>query len=166
MYDVIIWPSWLAGAGIGGLMVLFYWVTGKQLGVSRAYGNMLGYLSKLHFFQQKDFTHNSWRLWFILGIVLGGFIATMIAHPGEYHISFDMGNAYGELLPSNMVLKVLVLFLGGIGLGLGARIAGGCTSGHVIMGIPMLNVSSIVAGVLFFVGGIVMMQVMMRVVML
>ncbi|BBP00268.1 YeeE/YedE family protein [Sulfuriferula nivalis] len=166
MQEVIIWPAWLAGAGIGLLMVLFYWVTGKQLGVSRAYGNMLSYISKLAFFQQKDYTSNSWRLWFILGIVLGGFIAAMIAHPGEYHVSFDMGKAYDELLPTNMLLRVIVLFVGGLGLGFGARIAGGCTSGHVITGIPMLNVSSIIAGMLFFIGGIVMMQIMMRMVML
>jgi hypothetical protein len=164
MQEVVIWPAWLTGAGIGLLMVLFYWITGKQLGVSRAYGNMLAYISKLPFFQQKDYTSNSWRLWFIVGIVIGGFISTLLANSGSYYFSFDMGKEYDALLPTSMPLRIIVLFVGGIALGVGARIAGGCTSGHVITGIPMLNISSIVAGVLFFVGGIVMMQFLIRMV--
>lgn len=158
MHDIIIWPAWLAGAGIGSLMVAFYWITGKQMGVSRGYCNLWAYASKLSFFQQKEYTGNAWRIWFILGIMLGGFLATVIAHPGEWHFTFYMGEAYGALLPSNLWLKILVLFIGGIIMGWGARLAGGCTSGHVIAGIPLLNLSSMLAGILFFVGGLVTVQ--------
>ncbi|WP_124951593.1 YeeE/YedE family protein [Sulfuriferula thiophila] len=164
MYDIIIWPGWLAGAGIGLLMVAFYWITGKQLGVSRGYCNIWSYLSRLPFFQQKEYTGNVWRVWFIIGIVLGGFIATVVAHPGQWNISLDMGQAYDAILPSNLWLKMLVLFSGGVVMGLGSRFAGGCTSGHVIAGVPMLNLSSLLAGILFFIGGLVTVQLAVRLV--
>lgn len=164
MYDIIVWPGWLAGAGIGLLMVAFYWITGKQLGVSRGYCNLWSYASRLPFFQQKEYTGNVWRIWFIVGIILGGLIASIIAHPGEWHFQFDMGQAYDALLPSNLWLKMLVLFSGGILMGLGARLAGGCTSGHVIAGIPMLNLSSLLVGMLFFAGGLIAIQFTVRVV--
>lgn len=156
------WSAWLAGAGIGSLMVAFYWITGKQMGVSRGYCNLWAYVSKLSFFQQNEYTGNVWRIWFILGIMLGGFLSTLIAHPGAWHFTFDMGQAYDALLPSNPVLKVSVLFIGGIIMGWGARLAGGCTSGHVIAGIPMLNFSSMLAGMLFFVGGLATVQCVAR----
>jgi uncharacterized protein len=164
MYDIIIWPGWLAGAGIGLLMVAFYWITGKQMGVSRGYCNLWAYVSKLPFFQQKEYTGNVWRVWFILGITLGGFLSTVIAHPGEWHFHFDMGQAYDALLPNNVWLRMLVLFGGGLIMGLGARFAGGCTSGHVIAGIPMLNLSSVLSGMLFFIGGLLTVQLTARVV--
>jgi hypothetical protein len=164
MHAVVIWPSWLAGAGIGLLMVAFYWITGKQLGVSRAYGNLLSSVSKLDFFRQADYTHNHWRLWFVFGIVLGGFFAAMIAHPGVYVPDFAMGKAYDAILPADLSWRMVVLFCGGVTMGIGARIAGGCTSGHVITGIPMMNLGSILAGLLFFVGGIVTMQLITRVI--
>lgn len=162
MQEAIIWPSWLAGSGIGLLMIGFYWITGKQLGVSRAYGNMVARVSKLPFFQQKDYISNHWRLWFIVGIILGGFTSAMMAHSGEFHPSFDMGGGYDAILPADLSLRMLVLFGGGMTMGIGARIAGGCTSGHVISGIPMLNGSSMLAGMLFFVGGIATMQLITR----
>ena len=162
MQEVIIWPSWLAGSGIGLLMIGFYWITGKPLGVSRAYGNMIACMSKLAFFQQQDYRSNHWRLWFIAGIVLGGFVAAMIAHPGEFHPNFDMGRAYDAILPTDLTMRMIILFGGGMVMGIGARMAGGCTSGHVIMGIPMMNGSSVVAGMLFFVGGVATMQFITR----
>lgn len=165
MNDIHVLPGWLAGAGIGLLMVAFYWITGKQLGVSRAYGNLCTYTSSLPFFQQKEYTGNIWRLWFLAGIILGGFLATVIAHPGVWNFSFDMGQAYDALLPSNIWLKMLVLFIGGLVMGIGSRLAGGCTSGHVITGIPMLNFSSVLAGMLFFIGGLLAVQFAARVIM-
>ena len=158
MYDIIIWPGWLAGAGIGLLMVAFHWVTGKQLGVSRSYCNLWAHVSKLPFFQQKEYTGTGWRIWFIAGIVLGGATAAMIGNQGDWHLQYDMGQAYEALLPSNVWLKILVLFSGGAVMGLGARLAGGCTSGHVIAGIPTLNFASALAGGLFFVGGLLTIQ--------
>ena len=45
-------------------------------------------------------------------------------------------------------------------IGFGARMAGGCQSGHAIAGIAMLNPASVVAGACFFAGGIVSVQLL------
>jgi hypothetical protein len=52
------------------------------------------------------------------------------------------------------VLRVAGALIGGVFMGLGARWANGCTSGHGISGTLQLAVSSWVASVCFFVGGI------------
>ncbi len=48
-------------------------------------------------------------------------------------------------------------------LAVGARMAGGCTSGNVIVGVSQLSLSSMVAGALFFLGGIVTVGLMYRI---
>ena len=47
------------------------------------------------------------------------------------------------------------LVVGGFLLGFGARYAGGCTSGHAIMGMATFDRASIIATVGFFAGGLV-----------
>jgi len=54
----------------------------------------------------------------------------------------------------NVVLRIAVALPGGILLGLGARWAGGCTSGHGISGNLQLSVASMVSSACFFIGGI------------
>ena len=48
----------------------------------------------------------------------------------------------------------LSAILGGMGMVFGARLAGGCTSGHGISGLAMLSVSSLITVVSMFIGGI------------
>jgi hypothetical protein len=81
-----------------------------------------------------------------MGIVIGGFI-------GNFLLSSEPGNFLPAFYASP--LGVLGLFMGGILIGFGTRYAGGCTSGHTIMGISALNVSSLVATIFFFVGGLI-----------
>ena len=48
------------------------------------------------------------------------------------------------------------MVVGGFLVGFGTRYAGGCTSGHAIMGISNLQWPSVVATVFFMIGGLVM----------
>ena len=57
-----------------------------------------------------------------------------------------------------------VICLGGAMMGFGARMADGCTSGHAIAGVALLNWPSMVAGAGFFVGGIMAVQTLFRVI--
>jgi uncharacterized membrane protein YedE/YeeE len=50
----------------------------------------------------------------------------------------------------------IVLVVGGFLVGFGTRYAGGCTSGHSIMGLSNLQWPSLVATICFMVGGFVM----------
>jgi uncharacterized membrane protein YedE/YeeE len=66
------------------------------------------------------------------------------------------------VLPEALWAKALVLVAGGFAIGYGSRAAGGCTSGHSISGVSMLNPPSVVASAGFLIGGIAAVQVLFR----
>lgn len=73
-----------------------------------------------------------------------------------------MGQMYYQVMPSVPRVKALLLTAGGALMGAGARLAGGCTSGHVIAGCALLNPPSLLAGALFFSGGLATVQILFR----
>jgi uncharacterized membrane protein YedE/YeeE len=58
---------------------------------------------------------------------------------------------------------LIVAFIGGIFMGVGSRWAGGCTSGHGISGTLQLTISSWLAAICFFIGGIATAMLIFRV---
>ena len=137
--------AWLGGVLIGWLVVLHFLVVGRGAGCSSAYACVVNTLHKdINLFGKLD----PMKFFFVLGLPLGGFIHALIYQNG-WQMSFDMG-VYEEILPIETALKVLVLFIGGILLGFGARMAGGCTTGHALVGGAMLNWASMITAILFF----------------
>lgn len=160
MTEVIVWSGWAGGIGIGLYAVFQLLISGKLLGVSTAYGNVCSYISKAAFFRQGEYSDRAnWRLWFIIGLPLGGLIAALTS-PGAITAGFDLGILYESVMPDALWMKGLVLFTGGIMIGYGSRLAGGCPSGHSIAGMSLLNPPSILASAGFFIGGILMVQSM------
>ncbi|MFA5529315.1 MAG: YeeE/YedE thiosulfate transporter family protein [Thiohalomonadaceae bacterium] len=157
-FSMSIWSGWLAGSAIGALMVALYWVTNKQLGISTAYGYACQVLPGADHFRHPEFRRtNRWRLWFGLGIPLGA----VLAGAGDgLTVTTGMGPLYEQALPQDLYLRGLMLLAAGTLMGLGARMAGGCTSGHVISGVSLLNRPSLLAGALFFLGGLLAVQVL------
>lgn len=161
MTELTIWSGWVAGAGIGVYMLVQYWYSGILLGCSAAYCNPLSIVSRLALFSSGDTGRfNNWRLWFSIGIPLGAGIAAITSPEYQWQITLSMGEKYDAILPDSLWERVSLLFVGGIALGLGARMAGGCTSGHVISGVSLLNPPSLLASALFFAGGLVTVQLM------
>lgn len=153
MYDAILvdrWPWWVAGPALGLVVTLLAWVTGKALGVSTGYGSVCALGSRLGFFRSREYGER-WRIWFIAGLPLGGVLAGVLGGLGPTL-------AYGQmdlLTNGSLAAKGALLFAGGILVGAGARWAGGCPSGHSIVGIAQGAVSSLVATVGFMLGGVV-----------
>lgn len=163
MTEVIVWSGWAGGLAVGIYMLFQFIVSGKALGVSTGYGNFCSYVTKARYFHVGDYVDpNNWRLWFIIGLPLGGLLAALTS-PGEIVASFSVGELYDSVFPAALWAKGLVLTLGGVMIGYGARMAGGCPSGHSIAGMSMLNPPSFIASVGFFAGGIIMVQVLFRV---
>ncbi|MEW6765340.1 MAG: YeeE/YedE thiosulfate transporter family protein [Pseudomonadota bacterium] len=159
--DLILWNAWLAGGAIGLYVLLQYWLTGRPLGCSSPLGQACGVVSRLPYFQAGEFSPaGQWRLWFIAGLPLGGLYAALSA--GQVGWVTSMGTAYDVMLPEAGWLKALVLFVGGVLIGLGARMAGGCTSGHTLVGVALLNPANVLASALFFVGGLMTVHVLAR----
>ncbi|MFW6063803.1 MAG: YeeE/YedE family protein [Chloroflexota bacterium] len=144
------WPWYISGPLLGLTVPLLLLLTGQNFGVSSslrhigaacAPGSDLPYLSKDY-----NWRDNIWNIVFVGGVIIGAFI-------GNYLLSAEAFYFLPESYSS--ITGVLLLFGGGILIGFGTRYAGGCTSGHTIMGISALNWVSLVATVFFFVGGLI-----------
>jgi uncharacterized membrane protein YedE/YeeE len=138
------WPFWVGGVALGAFVLFMLWADNKLLGVSTG-------CSELCAIARDSAVRSSWRLRFLAGIVLGGALAGLLA---GRHVSFSLG-AFDELFGNGPSVKVPILLGAGVLIGYGARVAGGCTSGHGIVGTALGAKSSWVATCLFMVGGFV-----------
>ncbi len=169
------WPWYVAGPLIALCMYLMNFF-GKKFGVSSNFETVcaMGGAGKLVDFFKFDWRAHKWHIAFIIGLIIGGFISNQWLMPidtinlnpqtvqdlGEIGIS----NAGSTFLPNEIysinamfTLKgFLILLITGVLVGFGARYAGGCTSGHGIVGLSKLSKESFIAVSGFFIGGIIM----------
>ncbi len=160
MDNLITWAGWVGGIGVGLVVILLFLTTGKALGVSSAYGEVCG-MAGQPVYQRGSFSGPKWRLFFALGLPIGGAIAVLTSGI-SWVPTWDMGTLYPSVLPASIWARGAVLVCGGALIGVGARMAGGCQSGHAITGMALLNPPSVLAGGLFFVGGIVSVQALFQ----
>ncbi|MGP4019751.1 YeeE/YedE family protein [Saccharopolyspora sp. 5N708] len=84
----------------------------------------------------------------LLSVLVGGWVAAVTT--GRFELRFDMGDGFRQLVTDNPNTMIGVLFVGGVLVGFGTRLAGGCTSGHGLSGCGRLRPVSIVATAVFF----------------
>lgn len=148
------WPWWLGGIIIGLMVPAMYYFLNTALGVSTGYGNIVKLIfpkTKLKWLNSEKFKDVfNWRFFFIVGMIIGGFISARLS--GANILRFDMG-IFTQNANWPYIAYVAWFLLGGILLGFGARIAGGCTSGHSIHGIANLHPSSILSTFFFLLFG-------------
>jgi uncharacterized membrane protein YfcA len=148
------WPFWAGGIGIGLFVLLFLVYGGRLLGVST------GYMDACNAVKDNS-ARKSWRLPFMGGIFLGGVIGALTST--GFNPSFDMGMV-DTLVGSSMLLKAALFTAGGVLIGFGARVAGGCTSGHGIVGVSQLAPSSMISMGAFMVAGVTAAHILFRVI--
>jgi len=149
------WPFWAGGIIIGLLVPLLYYFYNTALGVSTGYGNLVKIIlpaRHLKWIKAKFADTWSWRVYFISGIILGGLLSSALS--GNLGFTAEMGR-FTSIVKWPVLANAAYFLTGGILLGLGARIAGGCTSGHSIHGIANLHLSSIVVTIFFVVGAVI-----------
>lgn len=155
----VTWSPYIAGAGIGVLSWLSFYLSNKPLGCSTTYFRTYGMLRKAvskkgideNPYYQKYKPEIEWQWMLVLGIVFGAFISSYLSGVFELKWIPDMfSGRFGD----NPVVRIIVAIAGGILMGFGARFAGGCTSGHGISGTTQLSLTSIIAVIFMFVGGI------------
>ena len=168
------WPWYVAGPLVGMVVPLLLILGNKAFGISSSLRHICASCvpGGIPFFKY-EWKKEVWNLFFVGGIVIGGFIATYFlsnGQPIEVHpVLVDELASYGitnfrGLVPVDMVswsslltLRGFILMVvGGFLVGFGTRYAGGCTSGHAIMGLSNLQVPSLIATICFMIGGIVM----------
>lgn len=153
------WSPYVVGAGIGVLSWLTFYFSDKPIGASSFYAQVSGFIGKLFAKRHTDslayFKDNppqvGWEFVFVLSIIVGGAIAAITG--GEF-VNEWLPPMWIDRFGESIVRRAGVAFGGGILMAFGARLAGGCTSGHGISGTMQLNVASWIAVICFFIGGI------------
>jgi uncharacterized protein len=140
--------SWLwAGILIGGLNVIaaHALVSHRLIGASTAYPYFSGLLTGLSdtLYMQKISGPGSWEMYFLLGALVGAFLSSVISK--DFRIRL-IPERWREMKGTSGSKRIFWAFMGGFLLLLGARLAGGCTSGHIISGSMQLALSSLTFG--------------------
>lgn len=170
------WP-WYIGGPLVAIIMLVLIKLGKSFGFSSNFRTMcaaLGAGKNCDFFAF-DWKAQRWNLLFLLGTILGGFVAAyLLADNQAAPISAEtvlLLKSYGfesagtAYLPTELFFdltpkNIIILLIGGLLVGFGTRYAGGCTSGHAISGLSDLQWPSLVAVIGFFIGGLLMVHVL------
>lgn len=173
------WPWWWGGLAMGGIATLYPLVSGRLLGVSSAFGAVVekrgpapANLSELEAAllaeTEAEFgpaaapelsrgraalarlraEAERFRPLFLIGIVLGGLAVSVLRE--NFAIVHTLGAQFDARYGSFGVLPALVLLGSGVLIGIGTRLAGGCTSGHGISGVARAQPGSLLTTAVFW----------------
>ena len=168
------WPWYVAGPLIGLTVPALLIIGNKAFGISSSLRHVCAacFPANIPFFKY-DWKKEIWNLFFVLGIFVGGVLAAnFLANPAPVQLNATLAanlagygiTDYTGMVPEQLfnwqslltVKGLIMIVLGGFLVGFGTRYAGGCTSGHAIMGLSTLQWPSLVATVCFMIGGFIM----------
>lgn len=172
------WPWYVAGILIGLTVPALLLLGNKHFGISSSLRHICAACipANIPFFKY-EWKKEVWNLFFVVGVLLGGTVATyFLSNPDPIVVSQQTVLALQELnievdhelMPASIFsfenlfsLRGLIFFvIGGFMVGFGTRYAGGCTSGHAIMGLSNLQWPSLVATCCFMAGGFIMVHLL------
>ncbi len=153
------WSPYAAGIGIGVLSWLVFLLSDNTLGASGSYAKTAGMLEKFlrgrkveeRAYYRENPPEIGWGWMLLAGLVIGAFLSAYLS--GDFRLGM-IPPMWKDRIGTDVPLRWLTAFGGGILLGIGSRWADGCTSGHGISGTLQLVVSSWVAVICFFIGGV------------
>jgi uncharacterized membrane protein YedE/YeeE len=165
------WPWYIAGPLIGLTVPLVYLYAGRKWGISSTFRDVCAatFPRDLSYFDYSWRERGGWRLTMAVGLILGGLVANLtgstdvaISDATRADLSALGITDFSGLVPTEIfawnalaTLPGAILIIGGGFLvGFGTRYANGCTSGHAISGLSALRVTSLVAVIGFFIGGL------------
>jgi hypothetical protein len=136
---------YLAGFGIGVMLLLAFLIMGRGLGATAAIGSVVAWASGL---VSPDWTAanpalkgyyadppaTNWTLYLIVGAFVGALVSALLARRVRWRVE------RGPHLSVNA--RLALAFFGGAVAAMGAKLAKGCTSGQALTGGAQLNVGS------------------------
>lgn len=168
------WPWYVAGPLIGLTVPALLILGNKSFGISSSLRHICAACipANISFFKY-DWKKEAWNLFFVFGIFLGGAIAiNILSNPNLIIVNPKLASElavygitnYDNLIPTDVMSWTalftlrgfLLIVVGGFLVGFGTRYAGGCTSGHAIMGLSNLQWPSLIATICFMIGGFIM----------
>lgn len=160
------WSPYIAGALVGVLAVASVVVSTqlldkpKYLGASTTFvraaglleqGVAPGHVEANEYFQSKK-VKVDWQMLFVVGIFLGALVSSLA--DGSFKLE-KVPPIWRERFGNKAAVRAVGAFVGGVIAILGARLAGGCPSGHGMSGMMQLAVSGLIAIACFMAGGII-----------
>jgi len=168
------WSWYVAGAIIGLIVPALLILGNKHFGISANLRHACAacFPAGIPFFKY-EWRKEIWNFFFIGGILLGAVVAVaLLNNPNPVVVNPKLVselstygiNDFSNMVPTQLfsfealfTLRGFIMLVGGGFLvGFGTRYAGGCTSGHAIMGLSDLQVPSLIATISFMVGGFIM----------
>ncbi len=168
------WPWYIAGPLIGLVVPTLLLLGNKQFGISENLRHTCAIIApgSVEYFRYDWRRVGGWNLAFIVGVLVGGFIAghwlgsdspIMLADATKADLGALGIRDWSGMVPrelfnweSLLTLRGFVMLIGGGALvGFGTAYAGGCTSGHAISGLADLQLPSLIAVLGFFAGGLI-----------
>lgn len=161
------WSPYIVGAGIGVLSWLMFLLVDRPIGCSTAFARTSGMIERVlrrNSLPDRPYYREfppmiDWEWMLVLGLFIGAFLSSMLS--GTFHLSMEH-SVWTAAFGTSPTLRMAVALVGGVAMGFGARWAGGCTSGHGISGTMQWAISSWVASICFFAGGIATAWVLFR----
>jgi uncharacterized membrane protein YedE/YeeE len=150
----------LAGAVIAFVTLTLLFIANTRLGISTGFEDVCSVVLEAPYFRRGGVGAHAWRIPFIGGLVLGGVLSAVLG--GGWHLTWALG-MFDERIGWGPLGKLGWMFVGGLFIGFGTRLAGGCTSGHGIFGLSNLEMPSLVSTVSFMAGGFVTTQLLYHV---
>lgn len=161
IYTGAAWSPYVTGALIGVLTWLTFYFSQQPVGASSFYAIIAGFIGKalapkhtekLAYFQENP-PAVTWEFTFVVAIIFGSFLAAILG--GEFSLR-GLPQLWIDHYGVNSGLGYAAVSLcGGVLVAFGARLAGGCTSGHGLSGTLQLSVSSWISVICFFIGGMI-----------
>jgi uncharacterized membrane protein YedE/YeeE len=168
------WPWYVAGPLIGLVVPFVYWYGGRKWGVSQSLQHLCAATlpAKIEYLTYDWWKRGAWSLAMVAGVVGGGFMGGRILSSPRDVVAISAATRadlstmgirdFSGMMPSDLFsfaalltpAGFVVVVVGGFLVGFGARYANGCTSGHAISGLANLQLSSLLAVIGFFLGGL------------
>lgn len=167
MYDVLFvhtWPWWVAGPLVGLYAVAFFVYARRNLGASSGFPAVLEAIRGTD--DQVDLSNPDdplalpsfpsdpaprWRVWWLAGLLAAGFLDWGLGCMDCG--SLDLPGFTDTFRGMALWERLSILGAGGLLIGFGTRMSGGCTSGHAIFGVSQRQLPSILATAVFFATG-------------
>ena len=162
------WSPYVAGAIIGLLQIPTFLLMDTALGASSSYVTVAAHIAALFDSRVGEIKYlashmwgakNWWQVAVVGGITIGAFLSMRLSGARRQAISPVWARAMGT---TTLAARAPIAFLAGFIKLFGARIAGGCTSGHGISGMAQLSAGSTLAVAAMFAGGILTAMLLLR----
>lgn len=154
------WSPYAAGVLIGLLQIPTFLFMNTALGASSSFVMVAAHIASFfdpavvgmkYFASHMSGAKNWWQVAIVGGIAIGAFLSMRLSGARRQSISPVWARTMGV---RSLAVRAPIAFVAGFVMLFGARIAGGCTSGHGISGIAQLSAGSTLAVAAMFAGGI------------